>query len=301
MDQDKLRELNNQTNNLANEKWTPGAKNGTTEGPPDHTYPKGASEQKGEQAAEDWNMRQSGSGSGDMPMRDADSRSMQNQPSGGTGATQGVTDSHQRQMEQRSRAYGTVEGQPLGQRPSGSTQATHDMNPQDPRQPELKGGAPGGRHGNMQSSTQGGGQHGPLSDVPMRQGGSMGGQQSAVPQGTQGGGQPGRNSGTPSVQRTGSLGTEAGGASEQRDTGGVHESNDLTGGLPRSPGNSGPRPDTEHRGTGPWNEAERLRVEGGVHESNDLNGGLPRSPGGANKLRADEKMDDDTGFSNRGL
>jgi hypothetical protein len=26
---------------------------------------------------------------------------------------------------------------------------------------------------------------------------------------------------------------------------------------------------------------------------------LPRSPGGANKLAADEKMDDDTGFSNK--
>ena len=34
-----------------------------------------------------------------------------------------------------------------------------------------------------------------------------------------------------------------------------------------------------------------------VHQSNDAAGGYPRSPGGANQLAADEKMDDDTGFS----
>jgi hypothetical protein len=73
----------------------------------------------------------------------------------------------------------------------------------------------------------------------------------------------------------------------------------LTGGLPRSPGNSGPRPDerSTHQ-TGPDNHADRLRTDRGVHESNDAAGGYPRSPGGANKLAADEKMDDDTGFSN---
>lgn len=37
----------------------------------------------------------------------------------------------------------------------------------------------------------------------------------------------------------------------------------------------------------------------GVHESNDLAGGMPRSPG-ARQLAADEKMDDDTGLSNKG-
>lgn len=37
----------------------------------------------------------------------------------------------------------------------------------------------------------------------------------------------------------------------------------------------------------------------GVHESNDLAGGMPRSPG-ARHLAADEKMDDDTGLSNKG-
>jgi hypothetical protein len=38
---------------------------------------------------------------------------------------------------------------------------------------------------------------------------------------------------------------------------------------------------------------------GGVHNSNDGAGGYPKSPGGANKLATDEKMDDDTGFSNK--
>ena len=33
-------------------------------------------------------------------------------------------------------------------------------------------------------------------------------------------------------------------------------------------------------------------------ESNDAAGGYPRSPGGANELAADQKMDDDTGWSN---
>ena len=33
-------------------------------------------------------------------------------------------------------------------------------------------------------------------------------------------------------------------------------------------------------------------------ESNDAAGGYPRSPGGGSQLAADQKMDDDTGFSN---
>jgi hypothetical protein len=81
----------------------------------------------------------------------------------------------------------------------------------------------------------------------------------------------------------------------------VHQSNDVAGGLPRSPGNTGASatPRTTHL-TGAQNAADLKGSEDGVHESNDVGGGLPRSPGGANKLAADEKMDDDTGFSNRG-
>jgi hypothetical protein len=47
--------------------------------------------------------------------------------------------------------------------------------------------------------------------------------------------------------------------------------------------------------TGPGQGAPALPTG---HEANDLAGGLPRSPGGANRLSADEKMDDDTGLSN---
>lgn len=69
----------------------------------------------------------------------------------------------------------------------------------------------------------------------------------------------------------------------------VHQSNDVTGGLPRSPG-----------GTGPHSSAPPLASdEPPVHQSNDVAGGLPRSPGGANRLAGDRKMDDDTGFSRK--
>lgn len=73
----------------------------------------------------------------------------------------------------------------------------------------------------------------------------------------------------------------------------VHQSNDVAGGLPRSPGNSGPR--TEDQG---WKPGQSVQAETDpVHESNDVAGGLPKSPAGANRLAGDRKMDDDTGFS----
>ena len=75
----------------------------------------------------------------------------------------------------------------------------------------------------------------------------------------------------------------------------LHESNDATGGLPRSPGNSGPRSDNPG-----WLPAQSVDAEKNpVHESNDLGGGLPKSPAGANRLTGDRKMDDDTGFSRK--
>ena len=77
------------------------------------------------------------------------------------------------------------------------------------------------------------------------------------------------------------------------DTPVVHKSNDVTGGLPRSPGNSGPRADN----TG-WKPGQSVQADKDpVHESNDVAGGLPKSPAGANRLAGDRKMDDDTGFS----
>jgi hypothetical protein len=326
MDANQRSEVNNQTNNGANEKWTPGAKGNTTSGPMDHTYPQGASQQQGQQGGGEMGTQQSGMGpgadAGGMGGRDSGSGqalpggSMQTQQTGGSGPQQGITDSHQRQMEQRSGAYGQLE-QPVGGRPegsgtsltgnrqSGNTQATERMNPQDPRQPELQGGSLGGQHGNLQSGTQGGGQHGPSSRVPNQQGGAMGSQQAGASQGPQGGGQMGPGAGSQSMQRgTGMASEDRKGSqtgNDQREKG-VHESNDVAGGLPRSPGNTGASstPRTTHL-TGAQNDADLQRTDiDGVHDSNDLGGGYPRSPGGANKLAADEKMDDDTGFSNPG-
>jgi hypothetical protein len=270
---------------------------------------------------------------------------MQTQQTGGSGPQQGITDSFQQGMAERSGAYGQLE-QPVGNRPkdsgvslpgnqqSGNSQATERMNPQNANQPELQGGSLGGHHGNAQSSTQGGGAVGTGMAMPRTQGGSMG-QQIAGSQGTQGGGQPGPQTDTSNVQRSGSMnqqsgnwqGTQGGGQLGQQHTipdrrsgsgsthdstdrvgsqtgnyqreMGVHQSDDVQGGLPRSPGNAGPYPEARstHQ-TGPDNLADLHRNDRGIHDSNNSSGGLPRSPGGANRLSADEKMDDDTGFSN---
>ncbi|SFC95486.1 hypothetical protein [Massilia yuzhufengensis] len=80
-----------------------------------------------------------------------------------------------------------------------------------------------------------------------------------------------------------------------RDTGSqdIHQSNDVAGGLPRSPGGSGPRSEGQE-----WTPGQSVKDDKNpVHESNDVAGGLPKSPAGANKLAGDRKMDDDTGFS----
>jgi hypothetical protein len=181
---------NNQTNNGAHEAWTPGAKGHTKSGPMDHTYPQGPSQQqaiRGENemgaqdpsrmggqdvAAEDGSRaRQSGlAGAVDS---DLPGGSLQSQQTGGTGAQQGITDSHQRQMEQHSGAWGLLE-QPVGRRDKhsgtdvhvdpagqqGNRQAAHDMNPQNPAHPELQGGSLGRHHdvpaGTYQTSTAAG-------------------------------------------------------------------------------------------------------------------------------------------------
>jgi hypothetical protein len=358
MDANQRSEANNQTNNGANEKWTPGSEGKThnPDAPLDHTYP------QGEQAAprvtgavRDEGGMQTGVGPGvyDGTYQRSEGKgeslqggSMQTQQTGGSGPQQGITDSHQRQMEERSQAYGQLE-QPIGNRPNdtgvslpgnqqnGNTQATEKMNPQDARQPEWQKGSPGGHHGNQQSSTQGGGAVGTGMAMPRNPPGSMG-QQVGGSQGTQGGGQPGPQTEANNVQRSGSMnqqsgnvqGTQGGGhpgghtvpdrrsgtgathdstdrigsqtGNYQREMG-VHESDYSAGGLPRSPGNSGPYPESRSTHlTGPENLADLHRNDRGVHDSNNSSGGLPRSPGGANRLSADEKMDDDTGFSNPG-
>ena len=76
---------------------------------------------------------------------------------------------------------------------------------------------------------------------------------------------------------------------------GVHQSNDSAGGLPRSPGNTGPRNEDQR-----WKPGQSVQADTNpVHQSNDVAGGLPKSPAGANRLAGDRKMDDDTGFSRK--
>ncbi len=197
MDANQRSEVNNQTNNGANEKWTPGAKGNTTDGPLDHTYPQGAGQQQGTRgdsemrgAQDPSRMGRQGVAAEDGARTDHETTlagavpddlpggSLQSQQTGGSGAQQGITDSHQRQMEQHSEAWGLLE-QPVGHRDrhsgtdvrhhqSGNTQATEAMNPQNAAQPELQGGSLGRHHdappgtyqpqgaaGNRQSDTHG--------------------------------------------------------------------------------------------------------------------------------------------------
>lgn len=302
MDANQRSEMNNQTNNGGNEKWNKNAKGKTAPDTPlDHTYPQGASQQQGHQGIDQMGTQQSGMGPGpwtdEGEVWDVPGGSMQSQQSGGSGPTQGITDSHQRQMEQRSGAYGLLE-LPVGHRPAdsgtdllrhegahaGNTQAAQRMNPQDPRQPELQGGSLGHHHGAglsmqsdpprqaPQSGQHGSGQHGA--------GSAQGGTDSGARQSTDRGG-----------SQTGAEGREIG----SQDPGGVHQSNDLAGGLPRSPGNSGPASENPADLPGAGGQQNRP----GVHQSNDAAGGYPASPAGANKLAGDRKMDDDTGFSRK--
>lgn len=307
MDANQRSEMNNQTNNGGNEKWNANAKGKTgPDAPLDHTYPQGASQQQGRQGIDQMGTQQSGMGPG--PWTEESSRwdlpggSMQTQQSGGSGPQQGITDSHQRQMEQRSQAYGQLE-QPVGARPAdsgtdllrhegehaGNTQATHRMNPQDARQPELQGGSLGHHHGVAQPAAQ-----------PLYGSQSMQSEQPSRMASTQQPGNSQRDTQAPqpssrdtqgSTDRAGSQ-TGAGGREQGTE---VHQSNDVAGGLPRSPGNSGPR--SENPG---WQPGASMKDEPNpVHQSNDAAGGYPKSPAGANRLAGDRKMDDDTGFSRK--
>jgi len=92
----------------------------------------------------------------------------------------------------------------------------------------------------------------------------------------------------PEVQRSGTLNSSTP-VNQQRQQGqqqgnrqGAKDSTDRTGSQTGSQQKEG----------GPIHESNEE-----VHQSNDAAGGYPRSPGGANQLDANEKMDDDTGFS----
>jgi hypothetical protein len=176
MDANQRSEVNNQTNNGANEKWTPGSKGNTTSGPMDHTYPQGPSRQQAIRGENEMNATQDPSRMGQQEVAAEDGSradyqstlpgavpddlpggSLQSQQTGGSGAQQGITDSHQRQMEQHSGAWGLLE-QPVGHRDRhsgtdvnpahlhGNSQAAHEMNPQNAAHPELQGGSLGRHH-----------------------------------------------------------------------------------------------------------------------------------------------------------
>ena len=305
MDANQRSKMNNQTNNGGNEKWNANAKGKTApDAPLDHTYPQGASQQQGRQGIDQMGTQQSGMGPG--PWTEESSRwdlpggSMQTQQSGGSGPTQSITDSHQRQMEQRSQAYGQIE-QPVGGRSgdsgtdllhregqhAGNTQATERMNPQDARQPELQGGSLGHHHGAAQpvygsQSMQAEQQAQSAQMASAQQGNSQ--REEALPR------SPARER-QDSTDRAGSQTGEQG-----REQGAdVHQSNDVAGGLPRSPGNAGPRTENQE-----WQPGASMKDEPNpVHQSNDATGGYPKSPAGANRLAGDRKMDDDTGFSRK--
>jgi hypothetical protein len=154
--------LNNQTSNVANEKDHPGARGSTGSGPLDHTYPLGAGPQqaiRGEQelagseppsslgrqpvTAEDGSRPGPETGLAHPVESDLPGGSLQSQQTGGTGPQQGITDSHQRQMELHSDAWGLLE-QPVGRRDPNSgtdvhvqpgneqhTRASHAQDPAD--------------------------------------------------------------------------------------------------------------------------------------------------------------------------
>jgi len=349
MDANQRSEVNNQTNNLANEKWTPGSKGKTAdEGPLDHTYPQGLGvQQQGNQGIDTMGTQQSGAGPAPQPggrEERAESRresmtsggSMQSQMSGGSGTVQGITDSHQRQMEQKSGAYGILE-EPVGHRPHDTgvdLKQQRDMHrdvvrgtmaSQNPNQPDLQGGSLGPYHGSMQdTSTNGGGMHGPqsppsslnagsatgnrqqgsslyVSDNSTRSGGGMRGPLSGSQGNAQG--RPDENEPGQEAQRGNTQLGVAGSHSMSNQApsiGGVHESNDAAGGLPRSPGNTGARnaaTSTDRSGS----QTGAGAADGGppAHQSNDAAGGYPRSPGYANRLSGDQDMDDDTGFKRK--
>src|SRR5437763_123496 len=254
MDANQRSEVNNQTNNGANEKWTPGSQGKTADNgqPLDHSHPQGSgTQQMGKQSLSDPGTQQTGAGPGAadrsyqrsdaMNHTDVAGGSMQTQISGGSGPVQGITDSHQRQMEQKSEAYGMLE-QPVGNRPKDSGSNVRDQRDmsrdtvrgqlpsQSSAQPDLQGGSLGSQHGhlnqqagsqsgniqgNTQGNTQGGGMAGPQGSLPPHApGGSMGSRQSIIQSGnfvgTQGGGMAGPHTGAQAGQEAEAGNTQLG-------------------------------------------------------------------------------------------
>lgn len=332
MDANQRSEVNNQTNNGANEKWTPGSQGKTADNgqPLDHTHPSGrGTQQMGNQSLSDPGTQQSGAGPGlvDKKFQRSDAMGqyevaggpMQSQIEGGSGAVEGITDSHQVQMEQKSGAYGLLE-QPVGHRRKDSgvdVNMQHDTRREAAVHERHHGTLVGEQQSNQMSSqmssqmgnTQGGGMAGPTGSLPPHApAGSMGSRQSGHYYATQGGGMAGPHTGSQAGQEAEAgntqLGVSGSGsmANQNSDYGGVHQSNDVAGGLPRSPGNSGARNaqhSTDRGGSQTGTGAADIGPGKGQLESNDASGHYPRSPGYANRLAGDRNMDDDTGFKRK--
>jgi hypothetical protein len=208
--------------------------------------------------------------------------------------------------QQKSGAYGILE-EPVGHQHGTSVNVNM----------AHQGGSmqSGGTASGSQGGTSGGGMHGPQSPpTSLNAGSSTGNRQQGSSlyvsdnSNRSGGGMHG-----PSSEAQGKSGQEAQQGNTQRgvagshsmanqnsDAGGVHESNDVAGGLPRSPGNTGAQ-NSAHSTDRTGSQTGPGGAEGGppAHESNDAAGGYPRSPGYANRLNGDENMDDDTGFKRK--
>lgn len=179
---------------------------------------------------------------------------------GAAAAPELIPDSHDRQMATHSIAWGELVDRPADGRDGQPASATRTVSP------GTEAGMPGAQYGD----TDGNRQSAPENRADLVDASNSKVQRSTDREGSQ----------------TGAEGREQG----VQD---IHQSNDVAGGLPRSPGGTGPRTEGEGYQTGGSMSAE----PNPVHESNDAAGGYPRSPGGANKLAGDRKMDDDTGFS----
>ncbi|MEW7849318.1 hypothetical protein AB2N08_11505 [Massilia aurea] len=275
MDANQRSEVNNQTNNGANEKWNSDAKGATRDGASEQRAPSGT-----------------GMAHGDRPSETEGQLAT-------TGGQQGNTDSHQRAMEMHSDAWGKL-NDPLGNR-QGKTRTSDNPNPPASVRPAHDAGNGTGNDGGNDPGNDTGivpgtddrEARGTEAGVPGVQYGDIyGNRQSA----------DGENradtqdaSSSKIQESTDRNGSQTGETRRDAPVDNIHQSNDLAGGLPRSGGNGGPRTEGEGYQTGGSMHAE----PNPVHESNDAAGGYPRSPGGANQLAGDRKMDDDTGFSRK--
>jgi hypothetical protein len=264
MDANQRSEVNNQTNNGANEKWNPDAKGTTRDAASEQHAPSGT-----------------GMAHKDLPS------SSQGQIAS-TGAQQSTTDSHQRAMETQSGALGQL-NESVGNRQS-QTRTADNPNPPASVQPAGPQGDVSARDPGIVPGTDDKEARGTEAGMPGVQYGDIYGNR-------QGAGEnraDTQDASSSKIQEsTDRNGSQTGDARRDPPVDNIHQSNDSAGGLPRSGGNSGPRTEGEGYETGSSMNAE----PNPVHESNDAAGGYPRSPGGANKLAGDRKMDDDTGFS----